>query len=444
MTEITATLNYVLSFKPYVILPIIIFILSLIFRIKLKNGIKAAMTMSIGFIGIFTMLNFFVSVIGPALETLVKRTGLKYNVLDVGWPPLATMAWGFKLAAVILIILIIFNGFLVILNFTDTINIDIWNYWHFIFMGCIVYDGTKNYILSILAAMVADFIALKIADYSAKGVQDMIGMTGISTPTLSVAVYYPYAKILNKVIDKIPILNKIEADPESIQKKLGLFGEPMVIGFLLGGFLGAFSGYDVKNILQLAFSVAAVVYILPEMCSILTKGIMPISEGMKDFLHKKAPNLKDKYIGLDIAIILGNPAVVVSGLLIMPIAFLLAFIVPGVNFIPLGDLPNSIGLVALIVVASKGNVVRSVIISIPIIIADLIIASNFAQIYTSIAKDMSITFTGYSGTITSFYDGGNVFRFWLLRVFEGKLWALIFIPIMILLLYYSRSKPKVL
>lgn len=439
MQGLKQVVEYILGFQAYVMLPLIIFILSLGFGIKFKEALKASLTIGIGFIGIFTMFNFFISNVGPALEALIKRTGLHYNVLDVGWPPMATITWSFKLAPLLLIILLVLNIALLLLNVVDTANIDIWNYWHFIFMGALVYNSTNNLILAILSAVIADIITIKIADYCAKDVQKFVGIEGISTPTLSGAVYYPVAKIMNSFIDRIPKLNKLEADPENIKKKLGIMGEPMIIGLILGIVLGIASGYDIKKILELAFSVAAVVYILPMMSGILTKGLIPISDGMKEFLHKKAPNLKEKHIGLDLAVIVGNPSVVVTGLLLMPISLLLAFIIPGVNFIPLGDLPNTIGFAAMLVVASRGNIIRGIIVCTPIIAGKLIAASSLASVYTAIAKSVDMKFTGYEGQITGFLDGGNLFRFWMLRVFEGRLWALLIIPIVVWIIYYYRK-----
>jgi PTS system galactitol-specific IIC component len=439
MEALIKAINYILGFQAYVMLPIIIFILAIVFGIKIKEALKASLTIGIGFIGIFTMFNFFISVVGPALEALIKRTGIHYNVLDVGWPPMATITWGFKLAPILLLILLVLNIVLLLLNVFDTANIDIWNYWHFIFMGAMVYNVTGSLIFAILAAVITDIVTIKIADYCAKDVQGFVGIKGISTPTLSGAVYYPFAKIMNNIIDKIPGLNKVEADPEYIKEKLGIMGEPMIIGLVLGIILGLASGYDLKKILEVGFSIAAVVYILPMMSGILTKGLMPISDGMKEFLHKKAPNLKEKHIGLDLAVLVGNQSVIVTGLLLMPVSLLLAFIVPGVNFIPLGDLPNTIGFAAMLVVACRGNIIRGVIVCTPIIAGKLIVASKLASVYSTIAKGVDMKLTGYEGQITGFLDGGNIFRFWLLRAFEGRLWAIIAIPVVACVIYYYRK-----
>lgn len=203
-------------------------------------------------------------------------------------------------------------------------------------------------------------------------------LPGVAITTLSAGGYYAAGAIGNALLEKIPFIRSLKADPASLKNKLGLAGEPMVIGFILGILLGIGAGFELKAVLELAFSIAAVIVILPAMCAILTSGLIYISDGMKEFVKKNIPNLGESYMGLDNAVIMGDPAIIVSGLLLMPIALILALVLPGVKFIPIGDLPNTIAIVSMIVVATNGNIVRAVIIGIPIIVSELYIASYMA------------------------------------------------------------------
>jgi PTS system galactitol-specific IIC component len=51
------------------------------------------------------------------------------------------------------------------------------------------------------------------------------------------------------------------------ERKNRLAGEPMIIGFILGVLLGIGGGYDARKITELAFGIAAVIYILPKMAA---------------------------------------------------------------------------------------------------------------------------------------------------------------------------------
>ena len=44
------------------------------------------------------------------------------------------------------------------------------------------------------------------------------------------------------------IRDSIHIDPETVQKKFGIFGEPMMVGTILGIFLGVIAGYDFKKV----------------------------------------------------------------------------------------------------------------------------------------------------------------------------------------------------
>lgn len=158
---------YLLSFEPYVMLPFIILILAIIFRIKFSTGIKSAFTIGIGFIGIFVIFDYFVSIINPVIQKLISRAGLQLDILDAGWPPLAAMTWAFSFAPLILLILMLLNIVLLTARLTKTINIDIWNYWHFIFAGALVYNITNNILLSTFASAILFIITIKLADWSA-------------------------------------------------------------------------------------------------------------------------------------------------------------------------------------------------------------------------------------------------------------------------------------
>lgn len=435
---ISNVVSYILEFKPYVLLPLIMLLFSLLFHIPAAKAIKSSLTIGIGFIGLFIIFDYFVQRIGPAVRALVEKTGLHFNVLDVGWTPLASITWSYKMAPLIMVLVLAVNAIMLFFKLTKTVNIDIWNFWHFIFTGAVVYESTGNIIFSIAASLVVTIITIKLADWSAPAVKEFTGLEGVSITTLSGVVYYPFSVAADKLLNKIPLINRINADPQSIKRRLGLAGEPMFIGFVIGVLLGFGAGYEVKKILEFGFEIAAVIYILPMMAATLGKGLMPISEGLKDFIKKKFPDVGETYIGLDLAVILSNPSVIVTGLLLMPAALFLAFILPGVNFIPLGDLANIVGAVSMVAVATRGNVVRTFIIFIPIIIGKLYAASHMAQLYTDLSRKVQFTFEGYDGVITSFLDGGNIFRFWIFKVFEGKLWALLLIPAAALMLYTTK------
>lgn len=437
MEIITQFVNTLLEFESYLLLPIIMFILCLIIKVPINKAFKHCITLGIGFIGIFMTFDYFVLKLMPVLNCIIERTGMEKNVLDVGWPPLAAMAWKFKIAPVLIFVFLIINILMISLKLTQTINIDIWNYWHFILTAQIVYTLKGNMFMAIGAGVAIFLICQKIADWSCRDVEEYAHMPRIAITTLSALAYYPSALVINQVLSKIPGIKDIKGETKQIQKKIGILGEPMCIGFVIGICLGIAANYDVKGMLELAINIAAVVYILPKMSGILGEGLIPICDQMKQYMICKFPKMKDTYVGMDLAILMGDPAIIVTGILFIPITVVLALVLPGIRVIPIGDLPNMISYATLIVVACRGNIFRGFIAGIPTIIAKLYIASYMAPTYTQIAAQTNTYVGGYEGEITGFLDGGNILRYWIAQLFEGEKIGLILSPLAVLLIYYT-------
>jgi galactitol PTS system EIIC component len=437
MNALNQAVMYLLSLKTYVMLPIIIFILCMVFRLKISTSLRSSFQVGFGFIGIFMVFDRFVALIQPAVQDIVARTGLTMNVLDVGWPPLAAITWSFKFAPLLVAVFFLLNMLLLVLRLTKTVDIDIWNFWHVILAAAMVEHATGNIFLSLAAAVLSFVMVLKLSDWCAPRINAFSGMDGICIPHLSGIVYYPIGVFGDWLIGLVPGLKKLDADSETIRKKLGLAGEPAALGFVLGLALALGAGYGFARSAELSIGFAAVVYILPKMAAILGGALIPVSEGMKEFIARRLPKLGKTYIGLDVAVLFGIPSVFVATLLLTPFAIILAFILPGVKFIPLGDLNNLLVPVAFIAAATRGNIVRTWIIGIPVIIGHLYAASALAEFLTAMGRASGAAGVPASGVFTSFVDGGQLFRFWLVQLCSGKLLGFLLIPVVAFLLFFT-------
>ncbi|HGB4405249.1 TPA: PTS galactitol transporter subunit IIC [Salmonella enterica subsp. enterica serovar Virchow] len=440
MNDIAHTLytvvQYVLGFGPTVLLPLVLFFLALFFKVKPAKALRSSLIVGIGFVGIYAIFDILTSNVGPAAQAMVERTGISLPVVDLGWPPLAAITWGSPIAPFVIPLTMLINVAMLALNKTRTVDVDMWNYWHFALAGTLVYYRTGSFVLGLSAAAIAAIVVLKLADWSAPLVAKYFGLEGISLPTLSSVVFFPIGLLFDKIIDKIPGVNRIHIDPENVQKKMGIFGEPMMVGTILGVLLGIIAGYDFKHILLLGISIGGVMFILPRMVRILMEGLLPLSEAIKKYLNAKYPGRDDLFIGLDIAVAVGNPAIISTALILTPISVFIAFLLPGNKVLPLGDLANLAVMASMIVLACRGNIFRAVITAIPVIVADLWIATKIAPFITGMAKDVNFKMAeGSSGQVSSFLDGGNPFRFWLLEIFNGNIIAIGLIPVLALIIY---------
>ncbi len=142
--------------------------------------------------------------------------------------------------------------------------------------------------MGLSAAAIAAIVVLKLADWSAPLVAKYFGLEGISLPTLSSVVFFPIGLLFDKIIDKIPVLTVFILIRKTF-RKMGIFGEPMMVGTILGVLLGIIAGYDFKHILLLGISIGGVMFILPRMVRILMEGLLPLSEAIKKYLNAKYP-----------------------------------------------------------------------------------------------------------------------------------------------------------
>lgn len=188
-----SVIKYLLDLGAVVMLPIIIFVLGLILGEKPGKAFRSALTIGIGFIGINLVIGLLVNNLGPAAQAMVKNMGVKLNVIDVGWPASSAIAFASKVGAFVIPLGLAINIIMLATRLTKTVNVDFWNYWHFAFTGALVAVATGNLTLGLIAAAINAAIVLKLADWTAKMVQDFYGLPGISLPHGFSAAYVPIA-----------------------------------------------------------------------------------------------------------------------------------------------------------------------------------------------------------------------------------------------------------
>ncbi|MBP3852866.1 MAG: PTS galactitol transporter subunit IIC [Erysipelotrichaceae bacterium] len=408
-------LNYILGMGASVVMPIIITILGMILGQKFSKAFRAGLTIGIGFIGINLVVGLMGQYITPATQAMITRFGLSLEVMDVGWPVSSSIAFATNIVPFVFITCFVLNIVMLALNLTKTLNIDIWNYWHFILTGSLVQFMTGSMILGVIASGITFVVIMKFADMTAPLVQDYFGLPGVSLPHTETVSWAPVFILLDKVYDKIPGLNKLNFNGDTIADKLGFLGEPMILGVILGAGIGLLAGLDIAGVVALAVNMAAVMFILPRMVSILMEGLMPLSEDAKEFMNKRFPG-KEVYIGMDAAIATGSPMVISSALIMIPITLLLSLILPGNKVMPLVDFSTIPFFMIWPVVASKGNLVRALISGTLMMICILYIATDLAPTVTAIAKSVNFAFPEGATYVSSLDIGAHLVPYIIAKI----------------------------
>ena len=410
--DIKAIVDFILGLGPSIMLPIIMTFIGLILGQGISKSFRAALTIGIGFVGIGLVIGLLFSALAPATEAFVKSMGLKLDIMDVGWPIGAAISFGTPVAPLMILTGVVLNVILLATNFTKTMDVDIWNYWHFIFAASVTYYAFHSMILALVVGCVIMAITLKQADWTAPVIEHHFGLPGVSLPHQETVNFAPIMYALNKIEDRIPYFNKLNANPESLQKNFGLFGEPMMMGLILGALMAMLGKFDLKGILITAVQMSASLVLLPRMVSLLMEGLIPISEGARDFLSKRFPG-KKVYIGLDAAIVIGHPANMAVALLMVPVAILMAVILPYNRMLPFADLAVLPFTVIWAVAASRGNIIRGIVNAIFALAIVFFLATSFADLATTMGQAVGFKFPE-GATLISGIDLGSHIVPWII------------------------------
>lgn len=353
-------INYIIGLGASVMLPLVIAILSICVGVKVGKAIRSGLMIGVGFVGLGLIVDMMNAQLGPAAQAMSANFGLSMSVVDMGWPGASPMTWASSIATVAIPLAIAVNLIMIFLKLTKTVNIDIWNIWHMTFTGAVAYAVTGSFWIGIAGVIVHAAIAYKLGDLWAPIMEDYFELDGLTVPHGTAAYLAPIACVVDAIIEKIPGLKNIDITADSLQEKVGVLAEPVVIGAILGAVVGLLAGYDVAASLQLGINMSAVMVLMPKVVKCIMDGLLPLSEKAKAILSDKFGDA-EFYIGLDPAILLGDPQVVTAGLIFIPLTILIAVIVPGNQVLPFGDLATIGFFIAIATGVHKGNLFRTII-----------------------------------------------------------------------------------
>ena len=403
MQVVTSIFSYITDMGASVMMPIIFTILGLVMGAKFGEALRAGMTFGVGFIGLNAVIGIMSSTVTPVANALVENLNFKLTAVDVGWAAGSAIAWSTEAVPFVFLAVILTNIVMIMLGWTKTMDVDIWNYWHVLFTASAILlicgNSPLSWAFAIGQAVIMMAIIFIVADWTQADCAEIFGLEGISLPHIqsmcNCIITYP----LDKLLGMIPGIKDISWTSEGIAEKLGLLGEPMMMGFIIGGFLSALAqftapqvnvGTAIQQILIVGMNIAAVLVLIPRMVALLMEGLMPISEMTQAFLEKRFPG-RELYIGLDAAVATGHPFVISLGLLAIPIILVEAVVLPYNSLLPLADLAALPFYVICAVLPNKGNLFRGLIEVIIMCAIYLWFSTYAADVMTSLAGAANLT-----------------------------------------------------
>ncbi len=397
-------------------MPVIFTILGLCIGIKFSDALKSGLKVGVGFIGLSIVTALLTSALGPALDTVVNIYDLQLKVFDMGWPAAASVAYNTAVGAFIIPVCLGVNILMLLTKTTRTVNIDLWNYWHFAFIGAVIYFASESLAWGFFGAIVCYILTLIIADMTAKKFQGFYkDMDGISIPQPFCAGFVPFAWVINKGLDAIPGMNKIEIDAEGLKKKFGLLGEPLFLGVVVGVAIGCLTCKTwndivdkIPYILGLGIKMGAVMELIPRVTVLFIEGLRPISEATRSLIARKFKGADGLNIGMTPALVIGHPTTLVVSILLIPVTLILAVVLPGNQFLPLASLAGMFYVFPLVLPYTKGSVVKTFIVGLIVLTVGLYLVTNLAPAFTLAAKDVFAVTGDAAVAIPANFDGGSL------------------------------------
>ncbi|MCL4385846.1 MAG: hypothetical protein M1326_05980 [Cyanobacteria bacterium] len=421
MSTTNIVITKIIEIGPVIIIPSILFLIGLITtRNPLKNLMNCILILT-GMIGLAIMLTIFIDFFKPIIDTIIINSPKKFEILDVGWLASKQVIMNSPITLQIIIAVFSLNAIMLLLRLTRTINIDFWNYWIFLLAGSLIFAITEIRWLGVLIALIVASITLVLSDIYAPFIGNYFGIRGVSNPQTPVVTWAPVSQLINFIFNKIPLIKRVHIFYEEIQYKLGIFGEPMISGFILGfviGLITKFRNFDLavsQNIISSLISglkLSLIMVLLPRTVQIMMKGLHPAINDIRNFFNRHITK-RVIYIGLDSIFFAGHPSTIGLSIIIIPLTVYISTILPGNKILPGADLIMIPFIMIWAIAPSKGDIFRSFISAVIIIPLLLWISTDMGTLFTNFFLKYNLEMVqGYS-QISSIGAGSN-FIFWIL------------------------------
>ncbi len=417
MELITKIVTAVLTLNSTVFVALMMIVLCLVFRGGFQTALRSGLCFAAGITGINTLMTMAIGSLEPIAQGISANLGISASQIDLGYAAGNMTVWPGMIFVILGILLI--DIILVSLKLSNTLWTDIHNMWHGQYVGAIAWACTGNVAIGVAAALAAMVISLKLADYHARRFQEFNEIGNVTLIATAATLPATFSMLCMKVIDKIPGLNTVNVDGDELKDTFGVFGENLTIGAALGIVLSLLAGIDLPTALYNGIVLGTTLGLFPRIAGLLVEGIVPLSSSISAFMKARFPG-RELNIAVDGAVLLGNPAVMSTFVMMVPISVVLCMVVPGIHFIPIASLTALPYWIGAIVPYTKGNYIHTILVtSLWIIVSSLIASAMAGTITATLGMVGFYTEEIAAGSVFTCWDeGGNIFA-WLIKLVTG-------------------------
>ena len=376
-----------------VFIPLILFIICKIAGVTTSKAFRSALLCAIGLEGFTLVINSYTAIVAPVVNDMVESSGVNLPCLDTGWQSVSVIAYSTKVGILFIGIALVLQLVLFLAKWTDVFMAsDLWNNYSFMVWGSLIYAITNNMWLAMACMVVQLLYILLFSEIIAKRWSNYYQYPNCCMTAPHHMESVPFALGMNWVLNKIG-LNKWKVDAASIQKKFGLFGEPMVIGLIIGlviGIVGCLSKLGTLaawgSISATAVSTAAIMVVFPKVGGVFASAFTALTDAFRAKAAKSGEG-REWYLAINDAAGYGETNTLTTGVLLIPVILVISFFLPGNIILPMADLCALPYCVETYVCVSKGNVPKSMIMGAIWFALGMIIVSNLAPVFTQIAVE---------------------------------------------------------
>lgn len=407
-------------FGASVVVPVMIFVVALCLKVRPKVAMMSAFYAGVGLTGFGWIISTFTPTVTEIIKQMVNNTGLHLPVADIGWQAGSLASFGSSVGLSFFVFGLLFELLLFVFGITKIfMPSNLWNNFGFMVWGTLAFYVTQDFFLSIGLSAFMLLYTLFLAEVQADRWSEYYGVKNATVSSLHNIEQAIPAILLDPLWNMLG-LHKVTMTPEAFKKRLGVFGEPTTLGALLGliiGFLGNMERLGTLaawgQILTFSVSLAAVMTIFPLVTGVFARAFTPLAEEIDrkrqqggaetaDDSQAQHSDQKRWFLGVDDGVGFGEPATIISGIILIPVMVVISFLLPGNQTLPIVDLIAIPFMVESIVAITRGNILKVILTGIVWFSLGLYASSWLAPIYTGAISQYGVALPAGVVLITSF------------------------------------------
>ncbi|MFD1414847.1 PTS galactitol transporter subunit IIC [Oceanobacillus jeddahense] len=441
--------NIMDAFGASIVVPVVLFIICIIMRVSTKRAFQSALNAGIGLTGFNLLIGAYTPIVTPVVERMVESTGLNLRILDIGWQATSVVAYSTQVGMIFLGLGLLLQIILFLTKFTNIfMPSDLWNNYSFMLWGSMLYIATGNVFLAIGLMVLSNLYSLVFSEVAAKRWSTYYGYPRATITAPHHICSVPLAVGMDWILNKLGA-NKVKWNPETLQNRLGFLGEPTTLGLIVGiglGMVGNFMRLDTLagwgEIAIVGISTAAVMAIFPKIAGIFASAFTAITDSSKKTAKSGGKDRGEWYLAINDAAGYGESATLLTGILLIPITLVLAFVLPGNETLPMVDLIAIPYMIEVIIAVSNGNIFKTLISGSIWIAGGLYMITAVSEIFTEVAIDVGVSIPAEALLIASFAVMTNHIMGGLFLIFmtQNPLWIGLSVVVYIILYLFVRIK----